>query len=373
MKKRLVWISVLFSLVFGVAFWPSTVYAAKGTPESADFGYGARLDIDGAQVAEGIQAAASLKLDWVGIDFNWSTHWPDPNAQPLLAQMDQAMKMAAEQQIAVLVSISQAPAWAMTPTGPDPNLTAGFVVNLVKRYPALQAVELFPGANTLQGWGSQPDPQLYLALLQATEAALNDAGHSILLPAGGLIPLSPNNPEAGLDDLAFLQGLYQAGGKDHLAVVSLRLPEITGEPLAVPGSQEHRILRHYEEVRQAMLANDHSSGILWMTQFSSPTGTIQESDLDYQTPDAQVRWLIQAYRQLRAQLFIGVVFYNKLNPSNPDLPQSIGENISLIRSDFSQHPFYELLRKLVAQNNRNYDASLSFKEPQVKRIHKARL
>ena len=169
-----------------------------------------------------------------------------------------------------------------------------------------------------------------------------------------------------MEDLQFLQGLYDNGAAAIMPIISICLPQVTGSPLQVPDKREHRILRHYEEVRQVMLSNNHPLGMVWITNFSWPSGRIQNSDASYLQQDNQANWLSQAYRQLRAQLYIGAAFYSPLNPGSMDTPAS------LIRADASHHPSFDLLGKLIAQNNQNLNAAYEFDEPQIKNIFKTR-
>jgi hypothetical protein len=164
-------LALIFSILFGLTL-PGTVQASKGTPNSAEFGYGVQVDLEGKQVLESLASATTLRMDWIAIDFNWASHWQDKQTQPDLHLLDQVMQYAKQADISVLLSITHAPDWATTQNGPDPAVTAWFVTNLAKRYPALQSVELFPGANTRQAWGAEPNPGLYINLLKTTRGEL---------------------------------------------------------------------------------------------------------------------------------------------------------------------------------------------------------
>jgi len=366
MKSRLLCLAVIFSLL-AAALTPVAAIAAKGTPNSPDFGYGARIDLAGKYIPEAFQAAARQKMDWIAIDFDWAARWPVSGNQPPLQDIDQAMGIAGKYGLAVLVRIQNAPGWARTDQGPDGSLTSWLAVSLSKRYAGIvQAIELFPGANLQQGWGSPPNPEKYADLLKLTDSALQSAHLQVHLIAGGLTPLGAGHPSQDMDDLQFLQGLYDAGAAGFMPIVSICLPQVTGTPLQVPDKKEHRILRHYEEVRRVMLTNNHLQGMVWITNFSWPSGRIQSSDSTYDQQDQQASWLNQAYRQLRAQLYIGAAFYSPLNPGQTNT------SASLIRADASHHPFFDLLGKLIAQNNQHLDAAYEFDEPQIKNIIKTR-
>src|SRR5512133_3787833 len=93
MKSRLFCLAVMLSLL-AAALTPAAALAAKGTPNSPDFGYGARIDLAGKYIPEAFQAAARRKMDWIAIDFDWAARWPDRDTTPALQDIDQAMELA---------------------------------------------------------------------------------------------------------------------------------------------------------------------------------------------------------------------------------------------------------------------------------------
>lgn len=318
--------------------------AAPGLPGSPDFGYGARLELDGPYFQDALELAGDLPLDWLAVTVSWSAFSSDPDG-PSVQRLNRAMEYAGRRGIPVLVSISHAPAAALSAAGPDPDKTAAFVLDIARRYRGvLQAVELFPAANTTAAWGAPPNPRAYAVLFLTVRAALEQDGSPITLVAAGLKPSSAALAAQEMDDLVYLQSLYDAGLIPP--VISLTLDDLTGDPLAVPSGSEHRLLRHYEEVRQVMLKNQHANGLLWITSFSAPSGTIKPSDQLYQDRHKQVPWLLQAFTQLRAQLYIGVAIYQSINP-----PAGVTPYRTLILSDQDYHPFTNLLRNLVYQNS----------------------
>lgn len=367
MKLRSLVISLLLivSLVL-----PGTVLAARGGPDSSEFGTGARLYPSGPAAAEAMQHAVALKLDWIIIDIDWAARWPDINQQPDLADLDQIMALAAQYKLAVMFSLQHAPAWALTPDGPSPDQTGWFVANLARRYAqSLLAVELYPGANTVAGWGAAPNAAAYIRLAQTTQTAIKEAGLPVFIVAGGLTPavMEPGS----VDDLVFLRDLYASGLKETATVISMSFPEVTGSPLVNPTPTEHRVLRHYEEIRQVMLDSGHADGLLWITSLGSPSGQINPADNAFSaTPAAQAQWLAQAYDQISSQLYIGMTAFNSLNA--PISPKDSPFGIILVQSDENQHPFYSMLKTFNAKNDQPLTLSAKFNQPQSKAIYKNR-
>jgi len=321
--------------------------AESGLPNSAEFGYGVRLDLGGAQINSSIAAAAGLKINWLAIDFDWESIWPAKDDSPDLEPLIQAMYQAQQNHLSVMISITRPPAWVVSPEGPDPSMTVQVVKYLARTFPGvLLAIELFPGANTIQGWGTTPNPNAYFSLLQTVTQVLQESGSPIIIVAAGLTPLPPNPPAGDIDDLVFLETLYNAGAQSWMPIISIRIPEITGDPMFSPTQDEKRCLLHFEEVRQLMLTHDHRQGLIWLTEFSWPTETIRTSDKIYQKPTEQTRWLNQAYQILKSQLYLGVAFFSQINPPGPRTDTHTP--VSLIRQDLSIHPALANLGLLIS-------------------------
>jgi len=66
-------------------------------------------------------------------------------------------------------------------------------------------------------WGYRlPDPAAYTRLLQMSYARAKEADPHVMVLAAGLAPtLAPPGSEWGMDDLEFLQGMYDAGAQGH--------------------------------------------------------------------------------------------------------------------------------------------------------------
>lgn len=345
MQQRWLITLLILAFLFSAVRTP-IVQAARGVPGSAEFGYGAHLNLNGPQFEQALQLAGSLRLDWLTIDLSWSALMPDPTVAIDFTLLDQAMKVASQNQTAVMLSITQSPAWAMTEQGPNPNLAAILVQMLASRYPGtLQAVELFPGANTPAGWGAPPNATAYWGVFSTVRARLAESGITVELIAAGLEVVSPA-ANGSINELDFLRGLYQAGA-NNLPVVSLRFSEISGQPSDAAIAGETRMLRRYEAVRQVMLENNQGNSLLWITRLAVPDGTINPAEITTKDSVQQSAWLTQAAAQLRAQLFVGMVVFADLNPTNPSQPAFKGANLLT----GGGHPFSKVLREIIQHND----------------------
>lgn len=341
-----IWIifSLLVILIIGL-FPQSTSQAAPGIPGSTEFGFGALLNINGLYLEQALPTAYEMHLDWLNIELDWAALYPALNSVPDWSKFDKILTNINTNEISILISLTNPPAWARTSSGPDVNQTIQLISLVLKRYPQVKAIELFPGANTLKGWGSSPDPKAYLQLFNSIRSQLKT---KINLVAAGLIPIPSTLKGNDIDDLVYLDSLYKAGGKDTLNIISLQLFDLTGEPNQPPDIKEHRVLRHYEEIRQVMLANNHASGLLWITKFCPPTGKISSKDVKFQEPLTQSTWMSSAYTQLRSQMYLGVAMLMSLNPM--DQVEKLS-GMSIIQNETTVHPFLKTYGVFVAQNN----------------------
>ena len=324
---------------------PTPAQATDGLPNSPMFGYGARLDLGGDSIFPAIDLAEGMGLDWIAVDFNWAVQWQDPSQPINLTLLSQVAQYAGSKNINLLISLINAPAWVITPNGPDPSVTSALVQSLVALDPDhIQAVELFPGINTILGWGNVPNPSAYLLLLQSVRQSLDAQGRSTYIVTT-LAPVNPGDTSGDVDDRLYLQYLYDGGASTHLPILGLHFPLTMGDPMTAPSAQNPFVLRHYEEIRSIMLANNHQSGILWISGFSWPTiGEANPNNpLDFpQTPEFQAQWLGQALQLLQAQLYIGAAFIEQLNPSSSGAPY-------LLTADGSAHPACQQVSELAQE------------------------
>jgi hypothetical protein len=330
--------------MLSVIFIPSYVKASEGLPGSAKFGFGARVDIKGEYLDRVIETASYIGLDWVLIDFNWEEMWPDPSLPPKINSLTEVISSAYQNDISVLLSISNPPQWAMTENGPDPQTTANLTLSLVEFYSGkVLAVELYPGVNTKEGWNADPNVRFFLDTLKRTHETLINAGKQIAI-------VTTVSPEAyypsskDVNDLIFLSDLYQSGGKPYLTIVGVKFNRLTGDPLTDP---EAHVLRHYEEIRSIMLKNDHNHGTIWVTGFSLPNDDSFNNMHSYKSPvsaEDQSKWIEEAYTLMRAQLYIGTAFFDQLNPNRNDQDFS---QVTIISKDSYIHLIADRIKQLI--------------------------
>ncbi len=356
---------------------PLNVNAQTSLPAVEGFGFGGRISTWDERTDITIHAAGALGLDWVGVDIDWAEIWPEPGASANIYTLDEVFSNAQELDIRCLVSIVNPPEWAMSKTGPDPDITAGFVAQLVRLYPnQVSAVELFPRANTTDGWNTIPNPQAYLEVYIKTSATLHEINPDILLIAGGFVPINGTGNSGQVNDLEYLQKLYDAGAREIIPVISLRLSGISGMPIDEPGAENSKVFRHYESIRTVMIENGHEGGTIWITGFSWPSDPAdilvsENDDLNPSAPIAEIqgRWFAQAYQLVRSQLYIGAVLHSCLEGNANDFGESGAEDclIEISSNETSLHPAANILVQL--NNLQGVSSGRKSAFQMVKKIH----
>lgn len=346
---KYIFYSIITIGIIVLVITPFSVDATAGLPGSAKFGYGAHIDIDGTHLDESISTAASIGLDWVAVEFNWESMWADPNSPPNITLLSDVINKSNQLGLSVLLSIVNPPKWAITESGPDPQTTANLVLSLIDFYAnKVFAVELFPGANTIDGWRVIPNPKSYLFALNKVQETLKIAGKNIAVVTT-LTPASINPSPYDVNDLEFLNQLYQSGGKSNLTIIGVKLNNLIGDPYSNP---KLNTLRHYEEIRAVMLNNGHDFGTIWITGFGWP----DEDTKYFETSSAQSKsvveqknskWLEEAFDLMKAQLYIGAAFFDQINPQG-NMNQN-DTKVTLISRESQIHPAANQLKLLIDQ------------------------
>lgn len=332
--------------------------AAAGLPDSPEFGYGASVSTYWQQTSQALGIAPTLGFDWISIDFDWARFWPSQEVEADLSVLRGIVEIAQRNQMHVLMSISHPPDWSMTPSGPNPAMTATIATQMVSSFPgSLLVVELFPGANTEKGWGTAPNPQAYIEMIQTVRNALESQNlQAFVIPS--LSPLSDSPAIGDIADRAFLEEFYKAN--IPTPIVGLRYQKVTDEPITEPLQDKPAALRHYELVRKFMLDNGHKMDLIWITGFSWPE--------QITSVEEQALWVYEAYSLLKAQLFIGAAFFNSLTPTSP--AEAFYHPSSLVLEDGSFHPAASQIQRVTSGTASALDIPLALSQNQARLVKK---
>ena len=110
------------------------------------------------------------------------------------------------------------------------------------------------------------DPNRYVDMLKAVYEPLHRANPTITVLAGALAPtLEPEGSPNGLDDLLYLQGMYDAGAQNYFDALAIHTYGFITPPETPP---DPRLLnfRRAELIREVMVANGDTDKPTFITE-----------------------------------------------------------------------------------------------------------
>jgi hypothetical protein len=257
-----------------------------------------------------LRVLKNSSFDWVAIEVNWAELQPDPNQPIHLHNLDTIFESLQSSQQKLFVRLVNAPSWALTVNGPDIQASVRCLMEIINLYPTLQAVEVFPGANLQRFWGAAPSAHHYMSLLTSLAASLEQNQINMMLIVGGLMQVGDIQDQQNINDLIYLQSLYDLGLKNLNTVISIQFENLPTDPEIPAGSSSNITLRHYEYLRQVMINNADQSRMMWVTKLT-PSSQIGANQLEQ-----QAQWMEKALTLIRSQLYIQLCVLQPINPNN---------------------------------------------------------
>jgi len=176
-----------------------------------------------------INAVKDLGFHWVKQQIEWKLFEP-VKGQYQWGEIDRLVESCNAAGIKVLLSVVKAPKWArpgntdLSVEGPpaNPQDFADFLAAMAERYRGrVQAYEIWNEQNLHYEWGNEPlDAARYVQLLAAAYKAIKSKDPNAIVVSGALTPCGDNPPWA-IDDLVYLEQMYQAGLKNYCDAVGV--------------------------------------------------------------------------------------------------------------------------------------------------------
>jgi hypothetical protein len=261
-------------------------------------------EVEPWKIQRTLQMVREMGAPWIVEFFPWPYIEPAPGDYAW-EHSDLVIAHARNQGLTIIARLGWVPDWARpdaeesdtTLTFLEPNAYkdfARFVAAFAGRYRGeVDHIIVWNEPNLSFEWGYRPvDPAAYSELLQIVYPAAKAANPDLVVLAGALAPTleQPGSP-AGLNDLIYLEGMYQAGGApffDGLAAHAYGLqwpPEAEPEPAALN-------FRRVELLRKIMVANGDAQKPIFVTEAGwndHPRWTVSVS------PAQRIHYTIGAY------------------------------------------------------------------------------
>ena len=325
----------------------------QGSPQT-DFATGVNMaDLSLAYLVN------DMGLVWAKSYVNWATVESEPG-QFNWVDADNIVDAFSDQEINILMRVHGTPDWAKPTDSPythppdDMVDFAKFMTALARRYKGqVAAYEIWNEPNLAYEWGYlEPDPAAYTKMLKAAYEAIKAVDPDALVISGGLATTG-NGSDDAYGDLAFLQGMYEAGAKGYFDALGSH-PYAYGRPPDIidpDGLSLSRVVDQHE----VMQANHDGQTPIWITE----TGWVLETSWNLGehnhfevTQQQQAEYVSRAYTKIHEDWpFVKAFFLFNLDFSTvswypADQPMRW---YAILNPDRSPRPAYTELRRVIRE------------------------
>ena len=311
---------------------------------------------------------------WIGQQIRWSVVEP-VKGRPDFKEVDRMVDAALQAPVNILFSVVTSPTWARADgrtDGPpdDPADFAAFLGQLAARYRGqVRAYEIWNEQNFAREWGAgRINVGQYVELLKAVYPAIKAADPDAVVITGALTPNGFVDPNVALDDVLYLEQMYQYQGgvvRQVSDAIGAHAGGYNSPPEATPvvantaaarAAGQYRdhpsfYFRRIEQLREVMVRSGDAPKRMWLTEFgwSLPNPAPGYAYAAQNTPQVQADYLVRAYTLARTQYpWVGGMFVWNLNFSTlPDIPRDDEKlPFSILNPDFTPRPAYDALKAM---------------------------
>jgi len=264
----------------------------------------------------------AMGFGWVEYGVYWSLAEPT-RGNYNWGDVDNIMQYAQIAGVKVLFRVTRTPTWARDPacsgndTCPpsDPVNFGRFAHELALHVhtsplrPPQVAYEIWNEPNTDAEWGGLcPDPTRYTGLVVQAYPQIKSADPSALVVAGAVTTVGEREiPGCHIDDITFLEGMYDAGAAPYFDVLSDHPYGFASIPEADPAIGTNLVFRRAERHRELMVQRGDGAKQIWATEMGwaidprTVGAPCDPPDWHYiQTPQQQSDYLVRAFQWARS-------------------------------------------------------------------------
>jgi hypothetical protein len=199
------------------------------------------------KIQRSLQMVREMGADTIVEFFPWAYAEPG-KGQYSWSSFDRIVKHARNQGLHIIARMGLVPGWARPESEsqqttlnflPDESfdIFADFVATFATRYAGvIDQIIIWNEPNLSFEWGYRPvDPAGYARLLKATYAKAHAANPNVVILVAPLAPtLEPAGSPNGLNDILYLEAMYQAGAAPYFDALAMHTYGFTEPPEASP-------------------------------------------------------------------------------------------------------------------------------------------
>lgn len=305
------------------------------------------------------------EFPWEDIEIQAKGNFSDCRHEQCISswdKYDQIVDLADKYGLQVMARLSNPPAWsrydgdARGTFAPPDDLTdfGDFVETVVRRYQGrVRYYQVWNEPNIYPEWGEQPvDPVRYTALLREAYVRAKAADPEVVIICGALAPTIELGPR-DMNDLIFLQRMYDAGAGDYFDIMSVQGYGLWSGPY---DRRMRPITINFSRnlfIRDIMVKNGDSHKPIWISEMNWNALPADHPSPPYYgrvTPEQQARYAVEAYQRAQAEWpWVGVVnfwFFKRASDSERD---QAWYYFRMMEPDFTPLPVYEALKVYATQ------------------------
>lgn len=344
----------------------------SGSQASSGFAYGFQAHLwDYNAEAKSLLAGMVQQagFNWVKQQVEWQTIEPAPG-QYNWAELDSIVDAEHGKGLNVLLSVAHAPTFYRSSASglmPADNSTFQTLMQaMASRYAGkVQAYELWNEENLDRETGTvNVNPASYLELLKAGYTGTKAGDPNALVLLGALSPTGANVPGVSMDDVDYLQQLYQVNGgevKQYFDALGAHPSGFSIPPDCTPATPECSLSGGWNndpsffafyrvgQYRDVMVQNGDQDKKIWFTEFGYASTTVPVPGYEYGlsiSEEQQGQFLVRAFEKSRELGYVGGMIVWNLNFQLSVPPTDEKWAFGVIRSDWSPRPAYTMLANM---------------------------
>lgn len=276
-------------------------------------------EVEGEKRRRSLDLLREAGVGWIRQQVPWETIEPvqkgayvDPNVGgSTWTKFDAIVDEARARGMDLILRLDTAPGWARPPgaaSGVGPPLRYedywDFVETVATRYRGrVRAYQVWNEPNLHIEWGRQPpDPAAYARLLAGAAERIRRADPAALVLAAAMAPTLTESAEA-LNELVFLQRLYDAGARASFDVLAVQAYGLRGGPDDPRTGPADVTFSRPRLVRDLMVRNGDAEKPIWATEVGwnvNPPDFVEQK-FGRVTPTLQARYTVRALERVRQQ------------------------------------------------------------------------
>ncbi|MBI2861196.1 MAG: cellulase family glycosylhydrolase [Chloroflexi bacterium] len=333
---------------------------------SGPFIYGVQAHLWQTDRDRTLSMARAAGFTGVKQQVRWDAIEPTKGARDW-SELDRIVAAAQANGLRLLLSVLGAPLWATGPveggvvSSPPQNYDdfANFIGEMAARYRGRVAgYEVWNEQNLWYEWGGRGkiSAASYVDLLRRAYTAIKAADPSAIVVAGALTPTGVNDGVIAIDDVVYMEQMYQAGVRNYSDAIGAHPGGYNNSPDADPTPKAEPFRNHpsfyfrrVEQLRAVMERYGDAAKKMWFTEFGWSTAN-QAPGYEYgayNSEDDQAQYIVRAYQKARTEWsWVGAMFLWNLNFATIVPPTDEKAPFGILRADWSPRPAYIAFRDM---------------------------